>query len=222
MAKKKYDTVLFDLDGTVLNTLTDLTNGVNYALDRFGFNRRTEEDIRIFIGDGVYKLLERAIGHDADAEKINAAVDVFREHYSLHQTDNTVPYDGITALLDELVKAGISTAIVSNKRDSNVKALAKHFFNNNILLALGNIDFSKRKPDPYLINKAIDHFGTDRSRVLYIGDSEIDLKAAGNAGIDCLCVSYGFRTYDQLKAAGAKNIAKSAKDILKYIIQEDT
>ena len=221
MAKKLYDTVLFDLDGTVLNTLTDLTNGVNYALDALGMMRRTEEEIRIFIGDGVYKLLERSMGGCGDESEISKAVDIFREHYSAHQTDNTLPYKGIPELLDALKNHGVNTAIVSNKRDSNVKALSEHFFKEKIMLSLGNIDFSKRKPDPYLINKAIDHFGTEKARVLYIGDSEIDIKAAANAGIDCLCVSYGFRKYDQLKAAGAKNIAKNSEEILKYIIQED-
>ena len=221
MIIKKYDTVLFDLDGTLLNTLSDLTNGVNYALDHFGYPHRSEAEIRVFIGDGIYKLLERSMPDGSDEAAVNYAVKLFREHYNKHQTDFTVPYEGMTELLDCLVKLGINTAVVSNKRDENVKALAKHFFPCNIMFAAGNIDFSKRKPDPYLINKTIEHFKSDKRRVLYIGDTEIDINAAKNAKIDCLCVSYGFRDFDKLVKYGAKHIAKNANEILNYIIQED-
>lgn len=208
-----YNTVIFDLDGTLLNTLSDLHASVNFALRELSFPERSIEEIRRFIGNGVVKLIERSVPVGTDKETEKKCLDIFRQHYLIHLSDNTAPYEGVISLLTELKKGGIKTAVVSNKLHAAVAELCDRYFHGLIDAALGVSDESERKPAPINVLRAIDFLGSDRESVLYVGDSEVDVQTAKNAGIPCLGVTWGYRDSEELRAAGADYIADTADKI---------
>ena len=211
-----YKAVIFDLDGTLLNTLTDLYNSVNHALRTFGFPERTIDEVRRFIGNGVKKLMERSTPDDT-SEKVNEeCLDCFRAHYLQHMSDNTAPYDGVNELIAKLREKGIRTAVVSNKLHSAVVDLCKDYFE-GIEEAIGVSVEAERKPNPVNVIKVLDTFGITADECIYVGDSEVDVQTAHNADVKCIGVTWGFRDEAELIENGADFIAHNAEEVFKLI-----
>lgn len=209
----RYDTVIFDLDGTLLDTLQDLAAAVNYALHQQGYPPRTVQEVCRFVGNGVEKLMRRAVPAGLPEERIMAALAVFKEYYALHNNDATAPYPGIEALLDHLKARGVRMAIVSNKNDPNVKALARLYFPTTISMAVGEGGGVRAKPCPDTVLHVMNTWGCGPSRVLYVGDSDVDIQTARNAGVDCASVCWGFRPEQELRAAGATLLVHTAQEL---------
>lgn len=213
----KYKTLIFDLDGTLLNTLLDLASSVNYAMRECGFCERTTDEVRRFIGNGVEVLIRRAVPEGTSEEEYKKALDVFKTHYKQNSRNKTAPYDGICELLQKLKEDGYNLAIVSNKVDFAVKDLRDEFFNGLIDVAIGDSDATRTKPEPDMVYKAIEELGADIESCIYIGDTDVDIETAKNSGMDCISVSWGFRTRKELEEYGATMIADCAEDILKFV-----
>lgn len=213
----KYKTLIFDLDGTLLNTLLDLASSVNYAMRECGFNERTTDEIRRFIGNGVAVLIQRSVPDGTSEEEYKKALDIFKTHYKENSRNNTAPYDGICDLLRKLKEDGYNLAIVSNKVDFAVKDLRDEFFNGLIDVAIGDSDATRTKPEPDMVYKAIEELGVDKESCIYIGDTDVDIETARNSGMDCISVSWGFRLRSELEEYGATMIADCAEDILKFV-----
>ena len=211
--------VIFDLDGTLLNTLDDLCDSTNYALKQFGYQERTLEEVRGFVGNGVKKLIERAIPDGINNPDFEECLRVFKEHYAANMYNKTAPYDGILELLKELRLKGIHTGVVSNKFDSAVKQLCKKYFGDLIQVAIGENEEAgvRKKPAPDSVFKAMNELKVSIEEVIYVGDSETDVQTAKNAEIDCIGCAWGFRSKDILKHEGAKYIIDSPQEILKIV-----
>lgn len=209
----RYDTVIFDLDGTLLDTLQDLAAAVNHALYQQGYPPRTVQEVCRFVGNGVENLMRRAVPAGLPEERIMAALAVFKDYYALHNNDATAPYPGIEALLDHLKARGVRMAIVSNKNDPNVKALARLYFPTTISMAVGEGGGVRAKPCPDTVLHVMNTWGCDPSRVLYVGDSDVDIQTARNAGVDCASVCWGFRPEQELRAAGATLLVHTAQEL---------
>ena len=209
----RYDTVIFDLDGTLLDTLQDLAAAVNYALRQQGYPPRTVQEVCRFVGNGVEKLMRRAVPAGLPEERIMAALAVFKDYYARHNNDATAPYPGVEALLDHLKAHGVRMAIVSNKNDPNVKALARLYFPTTISMAVGEGGGVRAKPCPDTVLHVMNTWGCDPSRVLYVGDSDVDIQTARNAGVDCASVCWGFRPEQELRAAGAALLVHTAQEL---------
>ncbi len=218
--KVKYNAVFFDLDGTLLDTLGDLTAAVNHVLVTLGYPTRTKEEVRSFIGDGFALLIQRACPEGTDAGDTDKAYELFADYYSRHLKDTTVPYDGIPRLIDRLYAEGYPMAVVSNKRDDAVKFLVSSFFGEKIPVALGERGGNTRKPSPTLCLEAARHLGTDFSKTLYVGDSPSDIKTAFNAGMVPVAVTWGFRSKEVLVSAGASLVADTADELYALITRE--
>lgn len=209
--------VIFDLDGTLLYTLQDLTNAVNTGLLAADMPQRTTEEIRGFVGNGVAMLIARTIQGGKENPKYNMILSAFREYYKEHCSDNTVPYEGIPEFLNRLKNAGIKTAVTSNKPDSAVKVLCGGFFPKLIDAALGDIEGQKRKPEPDMLYKAMDILNVNKDEVIYVGDSEVDIVTAKNAGLKCISVSWGFKDRDFLAANKAEVIVDNVEELEQWI-----
>jgi len=188
-----YRAVIFDLDGTLLNTLEDLKDGVNYALAANGFPERSLEEIRTFVGNGIGKLIERAVPNGTDEETRTEVLRQFRSYYTEHCRIKTHPYDGVMELMEYLKGHGFLVAIVSNKNDAAVKELAKHYFTDFVEVAIGERAGIQQKPAPDSVFEAMRLLGVTKAETVYIGDSEVDRATAVNAGLDCISVTWGFR-----------------------------
>lgn len=188
----KYTTVIYDLDGTLLYTLEDLMNSVNYALDLYGYPHRNIDEIRRFIGNGVAVLMKRSAPEDCPEEQVKTMLDRFRPHYLEHMYDTTKPYDGVLAMMKRIHDAGFKSAIVSNKLDPAVKELDKRFFKGYTEMALGAPSGAK-KPDPTGVFMCLEALDSAISEAVYIGDTDVDIETAHNAGLKCIGVSWGFR-----------------------------
>lgn len=213
----KYSTIIFDLDGTLLNTLDDLTASVNYAMKEMGFEQHSSEKIRTFIGNGVKILIRRSVPDGITDEEYNKAYDLFEKHYAVHCRDLTAPYEGIIDVIKKLRSMGYNVAVVSNKIDFAVKKLCDDFFCGIIDTALGDSPDTNNKPAPDMVYKAVKIMGAELGRCVYVGDTDVDLETARNAGIDCISVSWGFRSHDQLKEYGAEMIADTPDELIKYL-----
>lgn len=192
-----YKTIILDLDGTLLDTLVDLMNSVNHTLTHYGCPKRSIDEIRSFVGNGVKVLLKRSFPYELSEAKAEEALEVFREHYAVHLNDHTKPYDGILSMLDSLNHAGYYTAIVSNKLHSAVCDLNDRYFKGYVSLAIGTPPESK-KPDPYCVNQVMNYYHCNTKETIYVGDSEVDIQTARNANIPCIAVTWGFRDRDFL------------------------
>ena len=212
-----YKAVIFDLDGTLLNTLDDLAASVNFALRDCGYPERTIEEVRAFIGNGVIKLMQRATPDGIGQEEFDRCFGSFRTHYLKHMFDTTKPYDGILPLLDTLKAAGIKTAVVSNKLHSGVVGLCKDFFGDRLTCAFGVLDESERKPAPANVFKAIKEMQVEAADCVYVGDSEVDVQTANNAGLDCIAVTWGYRDSDVLKMNSPKYMIEKPEEILPIV-----
>ena len=213
-----YSSVIFDLDGTLLDTLGDLHAAVNYALREFSFPERSIDEVRSFIGNGVVKLMERSTPDGTDTETQAKCLDAFRGYYLKHMRDMTAPFEGVIQLMSELREKGIKIAVVSNKFHEAVKELCEDYFPGLIDEAIGVSEEAERKPNPVNVFKALEHFGADRYSAVYIGDSEVDVQTAHNAELKCIAVTWGFRTRQELLSAGCDYIAESCSQVREFIL----
>lgn len=212
-----YKCVIFDLDGTILNTLDDLANACNYALRVQGLPEHETEKYRYFAGNGIPKLMERISPEGSSAEALARTRAVFAEYYEAHSLDMTRPYDGITELLDALCEKGIKSVVVTNKDHIFSGKLIEKFFGSRISAYYGGRDGYPRKPDPYWVNTALSEHGIDRSGVLYVGDSGVDMQTAKNAGLFACGVTWGFRSREELIENGADVICDKPAQILELV-----
>ena len=208
--------VLFDLDGTLVNSLSDLAASTNFALTKFGFSTHETEKYKYFVGDGMAKLIERALPEDKrDMETINTTLDIFMEHYRAHYVDKTVPYDGISELLDKLT--GVKKAVISNKADEMVIPLTKKLLGDRFDIVCGKREGYPTKPDPTLTLEIIEKLGVAPNECIFVGDSGMDMAVAKNSGCVALGVLWGFRSEEELLLNGADYIAKKPAEILEII-----
>lgn len=214
----KYRLIIFDMDGTILDTLKDLTDSLNYALKKSGFPQRTIEEVRGFVGNGIQKLIERGVPKETKREEIQKVFEDFTDYYSKHCADTTKPYDGILKVLLELKKSGYLTAVVSNKADYAVRALCDENFKGIFDAVSGERENIRKKPAPDTVNAVLEELNVPHKEAIYIGDSEVDIKTAENAGVDSLSVDWGFRSREELLKNNAKKIISNPKDILNEIL----
>lgn len=212
-----YKAVIFDLDGTLLDTLDDLANGVNYAMEKFSFPKFTKSEVRQMVGHGIRNLVYSALPTDKK-DMLDTVLPVFREYYSAHSKDKTAPYDGIIELLKKLKQKGIKTAILSNKFDGAVKSLSKEYFGDLIDLPLGEGNGIKVKPDPEGMNYVFDTLGVNKDNSLYVGDSETDVVTGLGVGVKTIAVTWGFRDREVLVSAGATDFANTVEELEKIIL----
>ncbi len=215
----KYQLAIFDLDGTILDTLEDLTDGVNYALTECGYPVRTIDEVRSFVGNGIRRLIERALPSGTPEAEIDHVHGIFSPYYRAHCDVKTRPYDGIPEMLRMLRESGIRTAVLSNKADFAVQPLVRQYFGGLFDLAFGERDGIPRKPAPDAVFEILAQLGVEKSQAVYIGDSNVDVETARNAGLDCICVDWGFRDRAQLRDAGAEQIVSAPQELLKHMIQ---
>lgn len=204
--------ILFDLDGTLLNTLDDLADATNAALAHFGCPPRTTDEVRQFVGNGAERLIRLALPGNADDPEVSDVLAYFKDYYAAHSQVKTRPYDGILEALAEVQKE-FPVATVSNKPDNAVKILCSQYFGD--VFALGESSACPRKPAPDMVYKAMAAIGADRC--IYVGDSEVDILTANNAGVPCLSVLWGFRDERILMEAGAEYFCKEPKDLLQIL-----
>lgn len=198
-----YDTYVFDLDGTLLSTLGDLAASCNHALRANGMPERTIDEVRRFVGNGVKKLMERAIPGGLDNPLFEKTFADFRQHYMHHNLDTTCPYPGVMEMLESLRSRGKKVAVVSNKFYAATQALCKHFFGDLVDVAIGEREGIRKKPAPDTVNEALAQMNVGKERSVYIGDSDVDIMTANNCGMPCISVLWGFRDYDFLVEHGA-------------------
>lgn len=212
----KYEAILFDLDGTLLNTLEDLKDSCNAALEACGYAPRTLDEVRRFVGNGVGLLIRRALPEGAGEEEWARCLALFKAHYQNNLDNKTRPYPGIEQALDALLARGYRIGVVSNKFDAAVKALCAHHFP-RIQVAVGEREGVRKKPAPDSALAAAQALGVRSASALYVGDSEVDIQTARNAGMDCLSVDWGFRPEAVLRDAGATRIIHSPGALLDAI-----
>ena len=220
-------TIIFDLDGTLMNTLDDLHDSVSYALRQAGLAPNPKQDTRRYLGNGVRNLVNRSVEQacpTADEALKERVFEIFRAYYVAHSMDKTAPYEGIPEMLKECKKRGFFTAIVSNKLDPAVKDLHKAFFADSIDVAIGETPTVKRKPAPDMVDEAIRQLSLlhgqsiEKSECVYVGDSEVDLQTAKNSDLPCIAVSWGFRDRDYLVEQGAKTIIDCPDELFEHIL----
>ena len=211
---KDFDTYIFDLDGTLLSSLDDLAASTNYALRWAGMPERTLEEVRMFVGNGVKLLMERAIPDGQQNPRFEEVYAKFREHYLKHNLDRTHPYDGVLELLAELKRRGKKLAIVSNKFYAATQDLAHNFFADTIEVAIGERENIRKKPAPDTVLEALRQLGASKDGAVYIGDSDVDVMTAKNSGLPCISVLWGFRDKEFLIEHGATLFVKTPHDIL--------
>ena len=210
-------TIVWDMDGTVLNTLIDLRDSVNYVLRKYNMPEHTIEEYRRYFGSGIRYALECAVVDGTPSETINEMLPIFKEHYDVHCLDNTCPYDGILDAMKKLKEKGYKMAIVSNKIDSAVKELNEKFFKEYVDVAIGETPGTKRKPAPDMVEQALNKLGSTKEEAIYIGDSEVDLQTARNSNLPCISVLWGFRDRDYLIEQGATTFAETPEELVQLL-----
>lgn len=213
----RFDTVIWDLDGTLLDTLADLAASVNAAMTAFGYPVRSMTEIRQMVGNGVSNLVLRALP-EKHKEDHAAALAVFRAHYSEHYADKTLPYPGICKAVDSLRECNVSMAVVSNKLHAITKALCDQYFGDRIGVVVGDRPGIPRKPAPDSVQLALKQLGADPSRAVYVGDSEVDIATARNANLPCISVGWGFRPAQVLLDAGAEEVIPNVGTLMERLL----
>ncbi|WP_298454475.1 HAD family hydrolase [uncultured Prevotella sp.] len=211
---KEFDTYIFDLDGTLLYTLGDLTASTNYAMRAFNMPEHTTEEVRMMVGNGIKKLIERAVPEGNANKYYEEVYNTFIEHYLKHNADTTKPYEGITDMLATLKQHGKKIAVVSNKYCKATEELCHRFFSEYIKVAIGESDKIKKKPAPDTVNEALKILEAERNNAVYVGDSEVDIQTAVNSGMPCISVLWGFRDRDFLIKNGAQTLIENPNDIV--------
>ena len=214
----RYKAVLFDMDGTVLDTLDDLADSVNRSLREFGLPEVSRFQVGQSLGNGAKYLIRHCLPEGSDEALCERVLSFYKPWYDAHCRIKTKPYDGILQLMETLRADGVSQAIISNKPDSAVQELAEAFFPGLMDVVIGESPAVKRKPSPDTVLAAASQMGLMASDCVYIGDTEVDLETARNAGMDCIPVSWGFRTEEQLRAAGAEEIIRSPEELKKKLL----
>lgn len=215
----KYRLAVFDMDGTLLDTLEDLADSLNYILEINGYPGRTIDEVRSFVGNGIHKLIERALPPGTDAEEIDRVFEQYVPYYQEHAAIKTRPYDGITAVIERLRNSGVLCAVVSNKADGAVQELCRQYFDGLFDAAAGDRPEIAKKPAPDMCGLVLERLGISKEEAVYIGDSEVDIETARNSGMDEIIVSWGFRTKEFQIAHGAKRIIDSPQEILDIILE---
>ena len=210
----KPEALIFDLDGTILDTLGDLSNSVNFALRNNNLPPRTQDEVRGFVGNGIRLLIERAVPVGTSENVINKCFVDFKNHYKENSAVLTKAYDGIEELLHKIREKGIKTAVVSNKADFAVQTLVEKYFNGLFHYSVGEKEGVRRKPCPDSVNCAIEYLGVNKDNCYYIGDSDVDIETARNSGLKCICVTWGFRDEEFLKTFSPDYIVHSTEEIL--------
>ena len=218
---RRIKAVIFDLDGTLLDSLTDLTVSVNAAMEAFGFPVHSREQVCGYVGNGVYKLIERAIPDGAGNACFTEALEYFKAHYAEHMYDHTGAYEGICDALDTLKARGYRLAVVSNKFDAAVKELCTRYFPEHIEVAIGENEAAgiKKKPAPDTVLAALRELGVERGEAVYVGDSDVDVHTAINSGMECISVLWGFRSRAFLEREGARIFAEDAQQLVEHIFK---
>lgn len=213
------NTVIFDLDGTLLDTLTDLALSVNHALRLNNMPERTIDEVKSFIGNGVPTLIKRSVPKNTDHQQTEKCIEDMRTHYIKHSMDNTKPYDGICTLLKELRNNGIKTAVVTNKLEPVAQDLCKEIFGDAFTCVVGDNGIDKCKPAPDNVLRALNIIGSEASQSFYVGDSDVDMITAKNAKIESIGVLWGFRDKQTLVDSGADHIVNDTDELFSVIIK---
>ena len=213
-----YQLAIFDLDGTILNTLEDLSLAMNYALREMHLPERSLLEIRQFVGNGILQLIRRAVPVGTSDEEIMQIHQIFRAYYSEHCRDNTAPYQNMIEVIQELRNAGIKTAVISNKIDSAVKTLCQEYFPNLFDVVTGEIQGRPRKPAPDAVLAVLQTLHFTPEQAIYIGDSEVDIQTAKNSELPCISVAWGFRSKEFLKQNGAETIISEPSALLNLLL----
>lgn len=219
---KKYDLLVFDMDGTILNTISDITDALNYVMRSLGFSEHKDTQVRNYVGSGAKVLIERALKaidkyDELSEETINSSFNLFRSYYKDHCRDKTAPYEGIIDLLKELRNKGYKLAVVSNKPNESVQILVDKYFNGLFDFALGESAEILPKPAPDMVMKCLEHFDVKSDRAIYIGDSDVDYMTSVNSGLDVILVTWGFKDKSFLETFDANNYADSPEEILSFV-----
>lgn len=235
-----YKAAIFDMDGTILNTIGDLTEAINHSLSLMGEKHDfSEEEVKLCFGCGIRADMEKSLAmargcplsrlewignkiplsdYRITEDELSRLENLFNPYYASHSRNHTAPYEGIPEVLETLIQKGIKTAVASNKNDSDVQVLAKNLFLRLFTLSIGNSENIRRKPAPDMIFKILHTLHIEKEEAIYIGDSEVDIETARNAGIPCLSVTWGFRTVDFLEHHGAEKLIERPDDLLKWIL----
>ena len=214
---KKYDTVIFDLDGTLLNTLEDLTDAVNFVMRANEYPERTIEEVRCFVGNGIRRLMELAVPEGVSEDTFENVFEQFKSYYTDHCQIKTCAYEGIMELLEKLYTDGVSMAIVSNKNHAAVCELNEIYFKKYIEVAIGQKDGIRKKPAPDTVLQALKELGKEKESAIYVGDSEVDFLTAQNTGMDCVLVTWGFRTTEELGVYEPTTFIEKPEQLLKVL-----
>lgn len=213
----KYRAIIFDMDGTLLNTLDDIADSANYILHKYEYPQKTLEDVRMAVGNGARMLMKALLPNGEQTPDFERILEDYGAYYRDHCQIKTRPYEGVPELLQRLRDAGIKTAIVSNKGDAAVKALNLQYFGESINIAIGERKGIRRKPEPDSVLAALKELNCPRECALYVGDSEVDRATAANAGMDCMLVSWGFRGRKQLERLQAAYLIDSPEELLRLL-----
>lgn len=213
----KYKLVIFDLDGTILDTLEDLAITMNHVLAENGMPVRSDDEIRLFTGNGIRHLVKNSAENGADESTIEKMFNEFNEYYRVHCYDHTRPYEGVIECMEALKKNGTGVAVVSNKADYAVQGLCSRFFEGRYDFAVGEKKNVRRKPYPDSVLQVLEIMGIRGEDAVYIGDSEVDIKTAANAGIDEIAVDWGFRSEEHLREQGACLIAHTPQELMELL-----
>ena len=216
---RQYDAVLFDMDGTLLNTLEDLTHAVNHTLAAFGYPTRTAEQVRAAVGNGIARLMERVLPGGAADPKMAEALAAFQAYYTTHCDRHTRPYEGVLEALAALDEAGVKLGVVSNKNDEAVQVLARQHFGSLIHTAVGGREGVPKKPAPEMPLLALEALDATPERTLFVGDSDVDSETANHSGMDCMLVSWGFREREGLAALHPRYLVDDPAEMPAHILQ---
>ena len=214
-----YKAVLFDMDGTVLDTVGDLTDAINVSLEKFGFPARSQKEVKSFLGKGPAHFVNCAVPEGTDEKTRQQVLAFYEPYYDSHCQIKTAPYPGVMELLKTLKARSVKLAVISNKQEPAVKALAQQHFSGLLELAVGTSPRIRCKPDPSAVLAAMAELGVEKSETLYVGDMDVDLNTARNAGIDCVGVAWGFLGRKKLEALGAERIADNTEQLLEFILK---
>lgn len=214
----KYKLVIFDMDGTILDTLEDLRDSLNFALKQMNMPERSIDEVRQFVGNGIRKLIERGVPEGTDQKRTDAVYRIFTEHYTVHCNDHTKAYPGVVSCMQELKKRGVLLAVVSNKADYAVQELCNLHFKGIFDYAVGEREGIRRKPEPDSVNEVLNRLHVSRREAVYVGDSDVDIATARNAGLNCISVSWGFRSVEFLQEHQASRIVHDTGELMTVLM----
>lgn len=214
-----YTHVIFDLDGTLLNTIDDLADAANHVCLMHGFPTHTVEEYKYYVGNGMAKLAERFVPQDwRNPEGIGQVLEEFMAYYDLHKEDKTAPYPGMPEAVDAIKRAGVEVAVLSNKADQMAGPVVEHYYPGAFPVVQGALPGLPTKPDPTLLHRLMERIGARQARTLFVGDSNVDIRTAKNGGLTGCGVLWGFRTQEELEAAGADLIAATPQELVQLVL----